>query len=561
MVSALLRLLQREWSGLHQAAFLLAGASLLSQFLGLLRDRLLAGTFGAGRELDIYYAAFRIPDLLYVTVASFVSVTVLIPVLTEYREHSSREEEEKFIARAGTVFASACAVFSLILFVIMPTLAALIAPGFDALALKELTFLARLMLLSPFLLGLSGVLGSVTQLEKRFVLYALAPVLYNIGIIVGLIFLFPLFGLPGLALGVVFGAVLHLMVQFYAVRIAGYSLWPLFPRKKEWSELRRVIAISIPRTITLAAHQLSLTGLFALASLLNVGSIAIFTFAWNLQSVPLALLGVSYSVAAFPTLSLLHARGEREQFVGYMREAARHLIFWSLPISALVIVLRAHIVRVILGSGSFDWVATRLTAAALALLCISLVAQNLILLFVRGYYACGKTRVPLVVNTLSSLGIIALAPLLTWVFTHVEGFANVFERLLRVEGLPGTSALMMPLAFTVGLIINVVIIWRLFERDYGKFLSTIYDTLYQSLATALLIGTTTYYALIAVAGFFNTQTFVGIALQGLLAALLGLAAGIILLVVFDNQELGDLVTALKKKATHRKLVLPEPEGL
>ena len=561
MVSAFLRLLQREWSGLHQAALLLAGASLLSQFLGLLRDRLLAGTFGAGRELDIYYAAFRIPDLLYVTVASFVSVTVLIPVLTRYRGRGSREEEGNFLSRAGTVFASACAGVSLILFAIMPTLAAFVAPGFDAIALKELIFLARLMLLSPLLLGLSGVLGSVTQLEKRFVLYALAPVLYNMGIIGGLLFLFPIFGLPGLALGVVFGAVLHLSIQFPAVRLAGYSFKVSLPRGGEWSELRHVIALSIPRTITLAAHQLSLTGLFALASLLNVGSIAIFTFAWNLQSVPLALLGVSYSVAAFPTLSELHVRGQREQFVGYMREAARHLIFWSLPISALVIVLRAHIVRVILGSGSFDWIATRLTAAALALLCISLVAQNLVLLFVRGYYACGKTRVPLVVNTLSSLGIIALAPLLVFLFTRLSLFAQTMERLLRVEGLPGTSALMIPLAFTIGLIINVVIIWRLFERDYGKFLSTIYDTLYQSLAAALLIGTTAYYTLIAVAGFFNTGTFLGIALQGLLAALFGIAAGVILLIVFDSRELSELMAALKKKAPRRKLVLPEPEGL
>ena len=120
---------------------------------------------------------------------------------------------------------------------------------------------------------------------------------------------------------------------------------------------------------------------------------------------------------------------------------------------------------------------------------------------------------------------------------------------------------MIPLAFTIGLIINVVIIWRLFERDYGKFLSTIYDTLYQSLAAALLIGTTAYYTLIAVAGFFNTGTFLGIALQGLLAALFGIAAGVILLIVFDSRELSELMAALKKKAPRRKLVLPEPEGL
>lgn len=561
MVSAFLRLLKKEWSGLHQAAFLLAATSFLSQCLGLLRDRLLAGSFGAGRELDIYYAAFRIPDLLYVTVASFVSVTVLIPILTQYREHSSREQEGRFVSRAATVFALAMMVISLVVALIMPILARIIAPGFDALALQELTLLARIMLLSPFLLGLSGVFGSVTQMEKRFVLYALAPVLYNIGIIVGLILFFPFLGLSGLALGVALGALCHLLVQFPALRMAGYRFVPQLPHGDEWHELRHIIAISIPRTITLAAHQLSLTGLFALASLLEVGSIAVFTLAWNLQSVPLALLGVSYSVAAFPTLSLLHARGEREQFVGYIREAARHLIFWSLPLSALAIVLRAHVVRVILGSGSFDWVATRLTAAAFALFVVSLVAQNLVLLFVRGYYASGKTRIPLIVNSLSSIGIIVIAPLLTWLFNHAPFFSRIIERLLRVEGLPGTSALMMPLSFAIGLVINVVIIWILFERDYGRFFSTIYDTLYQSLTTALLVGTTSYYALIAVQGFFNTETFLGIALQGLTAGGFGVAAGILLLIIFDNRELKELTTALQKKVTSRKLVLPEPEGL
>lgn len=561
MVSAFLRLLQREWSGLHQAAFLLAASSLLSQCLGLVRDRLLAGSFGAGRELDIYYAAFRIPDLLYVTVASFVSVTVLIPILTQYREGDTRAHEGKFVSRVATIFAVIMFFVSLLLVLIMPTLAAIIAPGFDALALKELTLLARIMLLSPFLLGLSGVFGSVTQMEKRFILYALAPILYNLGIILGLIFLFPFLGLPGLACGVALGALSHLLIQFPALRMAGYRFVPQFPHGDEWHELRHLIAVSIPRTITLAAHQLSLTGLFALASFLEVGSIAVFTFAWNLQSVPLALLGVSYSVAAFPTLSLLHAKGEREQFVGYIREAARHLIFWSLPLSALAIVLRAHIVRIILGTGSFDWVATRLTAAAFALFVISLVAQNLVLLFVRGYYACGRTRVPLVVNSLSSLGIIALAPLLTWIFNHTPYFARVLERLLRVEGLPGTAALMLPLAFVIGLMINVVIIWVLFERDHGKFFSTIYDTVYQSLATALLVGTSAYYALTAVQGFFDTQTFSGIALQGCIAGGLGIAAGILLLTIFNNRELNELASALQKKIGRRKLVLPEPEGL
>lgn len=559
MVSALASLIRRRTSGLHQAAFILASSALASQILALLRDRLLASTFGAGRTLDLYYAAFRIPDLVYVTIASFVSVTVLIPILT--RMVNKRDESQQLLSEVSTVFVCAMGLVTVVLWAYMPRLGGVIAPGFSAEEQVTLVLLSRLMLLSPILLGLSNIVGSVTQVYRRFFLYALAPVLYNIGIIIGILFFYPIVGVMGLAMGVVVGAACHVLIQLPALSSERIHLSWRISRGRSWEKMQKIVRISIPRTITLAAHQVALAGLFALASLLGAGAIAIFNLAWNLQSVPLALFGVSYSVAAFPTLSRFAARGEQDNFVTAIRDTTRHLIFWSLPIAALVIVLRAHLVRVIYGAGQFDWVATRLTAAALALFVISLVAQNLVLLFVRGYYAVGKTRTPLLVNSFCSLGIIALAPILLSLFRNVPSFARFIERLLRVDYLVGTDVLMIPLAFTIGLTVNLIVLWILFERTHGQLFKPLAKNIFQSLTSALITGATAYYALSAYIGFFNTRTASGLFGQALCAGITGIVAGIALLILMDNRELQEIITSTKQKFTRPRLILPEPENL
>ena len=166
----------------------------------------------------------------------------------------------------------------------------------------------------------------------------------------------------------------------------------------KWHEVKSVMALSVPRTLTLSANHLVLLVFGSFASLAGEGSISIFNLSFNLQSVPLSIVGVSYSVAAFPILVRMFSNGERDAFIEQTLSSLRHIIFWSLPVMVLFIVLRAQIVRTVLGTGEFGWPETRLTAAALALFSLSILAQSVILLVVRGYYAAGRTKVPLVVN-------------------------------------------------------------------------------------------------------------------------------------------------------------------
>jgi putative peptidoglycan lipid II flippase len=559
MVRKILRYLNKEFGGLHEAAFLLGFAALVSQLLGLLRDRLLAASFGASASLDIYYASFRLPDLLYVTIASFVSVTVLIPFIISRISSDRRQEAKDFLDAMFTVFCIVMVTVAAGLFFLVPYLVGWIAPGFDETSRDLLIQITRIMLLSPFLLGLSNLLGSVTQVTRRFFVYALSSVLYNVGIIIGIIIFYPIFGLPGLVYGVVLGALLHLGIQLPGVYRAGFLPRPTV--NIPWLELQRVVMVSLPRTATLAMHQVSLLVLIAIASTMRSGSIAIFNFSYNLQAVPLAIVGMSYSVAAFPALTRMFAVGQRKEFIDQLAVTLRHIIFWAMPAMAFFIVLRAQIVRVVLGAGNFSWSDTRLTAAALALFSISVIAQSLVLLFVRAYYAAGRTSRPLMVNAIGAGIIITLAFGLRRLYMEAEFFRLFIEVLLRVDGVGGTIILMLPLAFSAGIIINLLVFWWLFQKDFGRFSEAVYLTVTQAL-TASILGAFAAYQLLAVfARLLNLQTFVGVFLQGLLAGVGGVVIWLIILRVMGNKELFDITRALHRKFWRRRVVAPGPEGV
>jgi len=377
MVRRFLNFFQRELIGLHEAAFILGFSALLSQLLALLRDRLLAGSFGAGQALDIYYAAFRVPDLLYVSLGSFVSVTVVLPFLLKHLEAGRRQLAENLLADLLSHFLGFMLLATVGAYFLMPYLLAFVVPGFTVAERLELLPLARILLLSPLLLGLSNLFANITQSSRKFFLYALSPVLYNLGIIFGIIFLYPRWGLAGLVWGVVLGAFFHLAIQWPVLYRGPVTLcFPMIWRRSgvEW---RKIFLLSWPRTLTLSANQFVTMVLMALASYLTVGSIAVFNFSYHLQATIVAIIGVSYSVAAFPTLVRLFSNGDRRPFIRQMTVTIRHIIFWSLPALTLAIVLRAQIVRVILGTGKFNWDDTRLTAAALAVFLISVTAQSL----------------------------------------------------------------------------------------------------------------------------------------------------------------------------------------
>ncbi len=558
MVKRVLKFLNKEIGGLHEAAYLLGLFAFTSHLLALLRDRSLAYFFGAGDTLDIYYAAFRVPDFIFITVASIVSISVLIPFLAE-KEKEGNGKMREFIDSIFTTFFLFIIIISGIVFLLVPFIIEWVFPGFVGDSLEKTISLTRILLISPILLGLSNLFASIIQIRRKFLVYAISPLLYNLGIIFGLFFLYPSLGLNGLAIGVVFGALLHLLVQVPVAKEV--RLLPRLTNKIIFKDVKKVFLLSLPRTLTMSANQIAFFFLVGMASAMGVGAISVFSFSFNLQSVPMSIIGVSYSVAAFPTLAKLFSAGEKDKFLSQIVSATRHIIFWSVPALVLFIVLRAQIVRTILGSGEFDWTDTRLTAACLAMFAFSVAAQSLILLFIRGYYAMGDTKRPLLINVFSSATIIGWAYLLNWIFTEFDMIKYFVESMFRVDDLGGTVVLTLALSYSLGVILNAILLMVIFNKDFGNFLSSVSKTFWHSLFASIIMGFVAYKCLEVFGQMLDLDTLGGIFMQGLFSGLIGIVVGIFILFLMNNNELKEIRGALNRRIWKSGAILPEKREL
>lgn len=539
-----MRFLSSEVRGLHAAAYVLAACALLSSLLALVRDRLLAHGFGAGTTLDIYYAGFRIPDLIFVATGALVSVYMLIPELAR-RSGQSQKDYIDSIVVGFSVFAVIVAGAAALL---APYILSVLFPQYTGAHAHELVNITRIMLLQPVFLGLSNILAAITQVRQRYAIYALSPLLYNIGIIFGIVFLYPLWGLAGLAWGVVLGAILHAGIQLPSVVADGFFL--RIPRLVEPRALLQTATVSLPRALALSMNQLTFLGLTALAATLTPGSIAVFMFAFNLQAVPLAIIGASYSVAAFPTLAAALSKGERAEFISHVAIAARYVFFWSVPASALILVLRAYIVRVILGSGAFDWTDTRLTAAAFALLSFSLVAQGLTLLLVRGYYAAGRTFVPLLVASGVAIGTLALA-FISLTVLHDDAMLSAVQALLRVEDIPGSSVLALAFSYAVVSVLGAIVLTIHFEHRFRGFLAQIWRAIVDSILAASLGALGAYVALAMGGLFITTDTSVSIFLLGFIGGVVGIVAASLTYYALGSREYAETFASVRGRLWRR----------
>lgn len=551
MVRRILSRLTAPIRGLHQAAYLLAGLTLASQLLALIRDRVFAHMFGASQTLDLYYAAFKVPDLVYALVVSLVSAYVLIPNISERIEKEGRESARRLISQAATFLFFFGGILCIVLALFAPTLLRFLFPALMASAHQaEFVFLARILLIQPILLGLSSVLSSVTQIERRFVLFAISPVLYNLGIILGTVFLYPHFGLVGIGIGVIGGAVLHLALHIPVVIRARLMPTPTIPRLRE---LMNLFAHSLPRSLALAMSSLTTLLLIALASRSGEGGVSVYVLAGNLEAVPLSLIAASYATAAFPVMAEQAGGGKYDAFKATVTVAARHIVFWSSVITVLTIVLRAHIVRIILGSGAFDWNDTRLTAAILAVLIVGLLAQGLILLCARAFYAAGRSWNPLFVQ-LGDAGVsVAVAYLLIHIARVWPMLQYFMEALLRISDVPGSPVLFIALGYTVGQFVMLGVALLTLKRVAPGVARSIMRPLFEGLGAAILGGAATY-AVLAVGGTIAPLTRLPVVFaEGLIAGMVGLFVAGFILWLLENQEFRDLTASLRKLTSFKPL--------
>ncbi len=535
------------------AAVIIGALSLVSRLLGIFRDRILAAEFGAGDFLDIYYAAFRLPDLVYNLLILGAVSAGLIPILSGLVASRKNQAGWRLLSSVLNSAIIALIVVCLALFLFAPGLIFLIAPGFQGEKAALAASLTRIMLLSPIFLGLSAIFGSILQSFRRFFAYSLAPVFYNLGIIFGALFLVDSCGIQGLAWGVVLGAFLHFLLQFIPALALGFKYhWGIDFLDKNF---RQVAKLTIPRTLTLIVNQINLVVVTIVASTLAGGSLAIFNLANNLQGFSIGIFGVSFAVAALPVLSSWSVKGRLNKFVQVFSSTFREILFFVVPISVLLYVLRAQAVRIILGTGQFDWFDTRLTAACLGIFALGLFAQSTLPLAVRGFYALANSKTPFFIG-LGALAVNFFSLIIfRWIFSFNNWFSFLVSGILKIADLwplVDFRILALPAALSLAGVFNLALLLIFLRRLVGRLDGRkIIGSVGKITLSSLGAGIFCYFTLQGINLLVATETFLGIFIQTAVAGLAGLVGYWFLSIIFKMEEMEIFLASLKKKFFRR----------
>ena len=393
------KFLQTEHKSILSAAFVIAASFMASAMLGLVRNHLLAARFFGGLEgnLDVYFAAFVLPDTIFQLLVVGAVSAAFIPV---FQEHLDRgREEAHYLGNAAlTTIGLILALVTVVLIIFARPIAGLMA-HYSPEKLDLMANLIRIMSLAQLLFTLSAFLTGILQSQRRFLIPAIAPLLYNLGSIIGIYFFSSSLGIYSAALGVVFGAFLHVIVQIPLVKHLGFS--PKLVFKPRHPGVITMLRLMPPRALALGLDQIERWVAVNLTSLLAAGSLSIFSFARQLYALPVSLFGVSLSQASFPTLSDEAAQSDLTKFKETLGKSLSQIFFFALPASVLVLVLRIPLVRLAFGARSFPWDATLLTARALALLSLSIAPLAVTQVLTRAFHALKDTRRPLYVGAFS----------------------------------------------------------------------------------------------------------------------------------------------------------------
>jgi len=516
------KILNNESKFIISAALMIGFFSLISRILGLFRNTIFASKFGTGDTIDVYFSAFRIPDLIYNLLIVGAITAVFIPVFFEYSE-KSKKEALRLTNVVLNVFVLGVIILAAIVAIFAPQIVSLLVYGFSPEKIQATVDMTRIMLLSPIFLGISSILINYLQANKKFLSFALAPIFYNVGIIIGALFFVEKLGVLGIAWGVVLGAFLHLLIQLPPAWKAGFKY--KFSLDIFHPGLRKMLVLAAPRIIGLFAYQANFIVITIIGSTLAAGSIAVFNYANDLQYIPIGIFALSFVTAVFPSLSKSYAQKNMKEFLSKFYSTVNQILFLVIPVSVFLILERAQIIRVLYGYGEFSWVDTRLTAAALGLFALSVFAQSLVPLFSRAFFAMGDSKTPVFINV-SSLGLnIALSFYFTSLLKSGGAFAANFAEILKVADIPDIAVLGLPLAFSIAGIINLLWLYFSLSHKIEAFSSNkiLYSVNRINIAAFVMV-LTVYPVLYFISTLVNMHTFIGIFLQGAGAFLIGIFA-------------------------------------
>lgn len=520
------------------AAIILGLSYSVSNVLGIARDVLMAARFGADHMTDIFYASFKIPEIMFNLIVLGAVASAFIPVYVDHLTEKKKDESNFIASNFLNFLLLIMIVLGSVVFLLAWKLVPLLLPGLfregieaDFNTLRVTVWSVRIMLLSPILFSISAIFGGILNSHKKFVSYALAPVVYNISIIFGIIFLSPLADPPvfGILYGVIIGAFLHAAIQLIPVINSGFRWKPVLDLRKY--ELPKIIKLTIPRLFAMGAQQVNILVDTIIASFF-AGGITYLTYANNIQTAPTVIFGIAIATAVFPLLVEQKAKGVTDDFRKTLSESTRKILYYLVPASVGIWILRAQIIRLIYGVSwftwpivdktSFTWENTIWTTKTLGFFAIGIAAQGLIPLFLRAFYAIKDTKTPLVISIITMI--------VNIIFAVTLPFIAVLE--LEVAG--------VALAFSIAGFVNISLLYILLQGKIGRIDkdNKIFSTVTKIFVCSLVMGLLVHYSLRFFNLFIDNTKVTGLLMQTTGAIAIGAGFYFLVTYLFRLEETG-----------------------
>jgi len=418
---------------------------LITKVLGFLKLRTIAQLFGATHELDIFWAAFTIPDMLFMILVAGSINAAVIPIFSDILHKEGKEKLNKFFNYLTLIIGVFCVSIAIIFFVFTPQITTFliesdisrnmlnIAQRIDGDDYEMFVLLTRIMLASPVLLGISSLITGYLQVRKQFFITSLAPLFYNLAMMVGswISVVFFKMGVEGIAISAVIGSLLHFLIQLPKFREYYDTKFKIniktFLDGLRNTQTKLALKLAIPRTIGILGEQINVVVNTLISFSLASGALSAYKFALSLHTFPINIIGSAVAQVALPDLA--EHCDEEVEFGKVLNRSVQISLFLILPVVAILIVLRLPLVRLAYGTGAFDWRATIITAWCLVLLSFSVLGQTVAQILLRAFYALKETWLPLIAITIGIIVNIVFAILLTNFFSHYYDWRPIIEQM------------------------------------------------------------------------------------------------------------------------------------
>ena len=503
---------------------------------------IIAQAFGVGRELDAYVAANRIPELIVILISGGALTHAFIPVFSGFLANDDLDSAWKLSSHLINTIFTVALVISAVVFLLAPWMVSkVVAPGFDSVTAQNTIDMMRILLLSTIIFAVSGIFSGILNSHQHFLLPALAPIMFDVGILFGVLFLLPRFGVHGIAYGAVLGAALH-----FSIQVPG-----LVHHKMNWQfelglrnpQLWRVIRLMLPRIGGLGVFSLNFLVMNNIASRLGVGSVSALDWGWRLMQIPQTLIGTAMGIVIFPTLAALSEMNDLDGKRDAMTGALRFILICSIPAAIGLIVLGRPLIS-LLERGAFDSSASALVYSTLSMFTLGLIVHSALEVIARSFYADKDTLTPL----FAALG----GALINFVAAFILSDVRVVDASLLHNSVSDSMPFLgfqrqvgnvsgLALANSLGVMFEVLsLLYILRRRWHGiqqdALSRTLLRTLIASLVMAAVIVAFDIFWTGMIPGGSLPLTIARLALEGIL----GLTVFLVVAILLKMQELSEL---------------------